>query len=312
MREGTGGVVASGKEKGYLVRETGNGTSCRIPYGRIVGQRTGPQITIFGGQHGTEYDGIEAVQRLYRTLEPEDVSGTIVIALVTNEASFLDWVQFADTPAPVSEMMTELATGSEYLINCHGGEFTEGMNPYVICRLLGDEELDRKARAMADAFGVKYVSFSKYRGEPPDLGGVRPAWWLWPGKSMADKLRIPEITPEVGERGSRDDHGIMYAGLVNVLKALGILGGEPVVHRPPKPIGDRFWLTSDHDGVFFPAIRIDDDVEKDQELGVVRDYFGEILQVVRAPEAAKVMNMNWGMPVRVDGFLLWLGVIEDN
>ena len=312
MSEGTGAGVAGGKQSGYLTREPGDGATYRIPYGRIDGRRPGPQITIFGGQHGTEYDGIEAVQRLYRTLEPEDVCGTIVIALVTNEASFLHWVQFADTPAPVSEMMTELATDSEYLVNCHGGELTEGMNPYVICRLLGDEELDRKARAMADAFGVKYVSFSQYRGEPPDLGGVRPAWWLWPSKSMADELRIPEITPEVGERGSRDERGIMYEGLINVLRTLGFLDGEPTLHERPKPIGDRFWLTSNHDGVFFPATRIDDDVEQDQELGVVRDYFGEVLQVVRAPAAAKVMNMNWGMPVRKDGFLLWLGVIEEN
>ena len=305
-------AVASVKEGGFLTRESEDGTTCRIPFGRIVGQRPGPQITIFGGQHGTEYDGIEAVQRLYRTLAPEEVAGTIVIALVTNEASFLAWEQFAETPAPVSEMMTELATGSEYLINCHGGEITEGMNPYVICRLLGDDDLDRKARSMADAFGVKYVSFSRYRGEPPDLGGVRPAWWLWPSKSMADELGIPEITPEIGERGSRDDHCMMYEGVVNVLKTLGFLDGEPTLYPKPRPIGDRFWLTSDHDGVFFPATRIDADVEKDQELGIVRDYFGDVLQVVRAPAAAKVMNMNWGMPVRKDGFLLWLGVIEDD
>jgi hypothetical protein len=305
-------VVAGVKDGGFLTRESDDATIYRIPYGRIVGQRPGPQITIFGGQHGTEYDGIEAVQRLYRTLQPNDITGTIVIALATNEASFLAWEQFSETPAPVAEMMTKLATGSQYLINCHGGEVTEGMNPYVICRLLGDDDLDRKARAMADAFGVKYVSFSKYRGEPPDFGGVRPAWWLWPSKSMADELGIPEITPEVGERGSRDDHGMMYEGIINVLKTLGFLDGEPILHPKPRPIGDRFWLTSDHDGVFFPATRIDADVEKGQELGIVRDYFGDILQVVQAPASAKVMNMNWGMPVRKDAFLLWLGVIENS
>lgn len=305
-------IVASVKEGGFLTRESSDGRTYRIPYGRIVGRQPGSQITIFGGQHGTEYDGIEAVQRLYRTLPPDNVSGTIVIALATNEESFLTWEQFSPTPDPVTEMMAELAAGSEYLINCHGGEFSEGMNPYVICRLLGDEALDRKAMAMADSFGVKYVSFSQYRGEPPDVGGVRPAWWLWPKKSMADKLGIPEITPEVGERGTRDDQGIMYDGIVNVLKTLGFLDGEPTQCPKPKPIGDRFWLTADQDGVFFPATRIDANVEEGQELGIVRDYFGNVLQLVRAPAAAKVMNMNWGMPVRKDGFLLWLGVIEDN
>ena len=46
---------------------------------------------------------------------------------------------------------------------------------------------------------------------------------------------------------------------------------------------------------------------KGADLGVVRDYFGDVLQQVTAPEDAKVMNMNIGMPVKKDGFLIWLG-----
>lgn len=311
MTEATDTLQQQGtKEHGFLTRTDAEGRTFRIPYGRIRGARPGGQMTVYAGQHGTEYDGIEAAMRLYRETDPADVTGTLVIALVTHEPSFMGWEQFAPTHPPIAEMMMELAEGSDCLINCHGGEFTEGMNPYVICRLLGEPELDARARAMADAFGVRFVSFSQYRGEPPDTGGVRPAWWLWPRKSMADRLRIPEITPEVGERGSRDDQSIMYDGIVNVLRTLGFLSGNPIAHPRPREIGDRFWLTAEQDGVFFPMTTIDADVEEGALLGVVRDYFGTVLQEVRAPAASKVMNMNWGMPVRKDGFLLWLGVIE--
>jgi hypothetical protein len=31
--------------------------------------------------------------------------------------------------------------------------------------------------------------------------------------------------------------------------------------------------------------------------------------VVIAPATAKVMTLNWGMPVKQDGFLLWLGEV---
>ncbi|SFZ85585.1 Succinylglutamate desuccinylase / Aspartoacylase family protein [Devosia enhydra] len=300
----------SGSKNGTFMRRTGaDGVEHRIPVGTIVGDRPGGRVTIFAGQHGTEYDGLEAAQKLYRTLTPADVSGTIVIALSTNDQSFLNWEQFAPTHPPILEMMEELATGSDLLINCHGGEFSEGMEPYVICRLLGDPELDAKARAMADAFGVPYVSFSQYRGEPPETG-VRPAWWLWPKKSMSDRLRIPEITPEVGERGSRDDKGIMYDGIVNVLKTFGFLEGQPSGKPAPREIGDRYWLTADEDGIFFPETTIGKDVAEGEHLGVVRDYFGRLIQEVKAPAAAKVMNMNWGMPVKQGGFLLWLGVIK--
>jgi predicted deacylase len=299
------------KEGKFLTRTDETGKVHRIPVGTVHGARPGGRIVIFGGQHGTEYDGIEAVQKLYRTIDPKDVAGTIVIGLVTHEQSFVDWEQFAPTTPQMMEMMLEMAEGSDLIINCHGGEFSEGMHPYVIVRLLGEEELDVKGRAMGQAFGLPYVSWSRYRGEPPP-SPVRPAWWLWPKKSMADRLRIPEIVPEVGERGSRDDQGLMYRGIVNVLRTFGFLDGPPQTFPPMKAIGDRFWLTADQDGVFFPDVTTGQDVRKGDVLGVVRDYFGETLQTVVAPADSKVMNMNWGMPVKKDGFLLWLGVIEES
>jgi hypothetical protein len=44
----------------------------------------------------------------------------------------------------------------------------------------------------------------------------------------------------------------------------------------------------------------------------LRDYFGDVIEDVLAPAPAKVMNMNWGMPVQKDAFLMWLGEMEDN
>lgn len=297
------------KEAHYLTRTTAEGTVLRIPAGIIRGARGGEQITIYGGQHGTEYVGIEAVQRLYRELDPADVRGTLVISLATNEESLLNWMQFAPTVPEVKAMMLELGRGSQYVINCHGGEFTEAMCPYVICRLLGDAEAEAVAMRMARAFGLPYVSISKYRGEPPpDPSGARPAWWLWPKKSLGDELGIPEITPEVGEMGGRDDR-LMVGGILNVLRELGFLDGPAQQHPEPIVIGERYWLTAAEQGMFFPEVEICQDVVQGQRLGVVRDYFGNILQVVEAPAAAKVMNMNVGMPVKKDGFLLWLGEV---
>lgn len=303
--------MAGSKEERYISRMAADGTEYRIPVGTIHGAHPGERVTIFAGQHGTEYDGIEAAHRLFRTVDPGQVHGTITVAIVINLRSFQTWTQFAPTPPEVTAMMRELAAGSSALINCHGGEFTEGMCPYVICRLVGQEELDRKAMEMAEAFGLPYISISKYRGEPPpDSSGVRPAWWLWPRKSMADELQIPEITPEVGQRGSRDDDGLMYDGIVNVLRRLDVLDGEYVPPAAqPQVIGDRYWITASANGMFFPEVDVCQDVAKGQRLGILRDDFGNVIEVITARAAAKVMNMNWGMPVQKDAFLLWLGEV---
>ncbi len=301
--------MAGSKEAQFLSRTAADGREVRMPVGIIHGARTGEQITVIGGQHGTEYAGLEAVQRLYRTLDPAAVRGRIVISLAANEDSFLNWTQFAPTTPEIKDMMMECARGSNYLINCHGGEFTEAMCPYVICRLIGDASAEAASMRMARMFGLGIVSVSKYRGEPPPSpGGERPAWWLWPKKSLGDELSIPEITPEFGERGSRAD-GPMFDGIVNVLRGLDFLREAPREMPEPRVIGDRYWLTASAQGVFFPEVAICQDVRKGDRLGVVRDYFGKVLQLVEAPAAAKVMNMNVGMPVKKDAFLLWLGVL---
>jgi uncharacterized protein len=295
------------KSSYFLSRTDDSGLTRRMPIGLIQGDRPGERITIFGGQHGTEYAGIEAAMRLYREIDPADVTGTIVISMATHEESLMNWVQFAPTYPEIADMMLEAATGSQYIINCHGGEFTELMHPYVISRLIGDKKAEALAMRMARAFGVGIVSLSTYRGEPPpDPTGGRPAWWLWPKKGLCDKIGIPEITPEVGQIGDRDD-SIMHGGIVNVLKELGFLAGEAIQHPEPVVIGDRWWLTANQEGIYFPTVTVGQDVKKGADLGVVRDYFGTILQQVNAPEDAKVMNMNIGMPVKKDGFLIWLG-----
>lgn len=304
--------MAGHKETHFLRRINHEGKEVIIPVAVITGAYPGSQITILGGQHGTEYDGITGCQQAFQRIDPDRVHGKIIFGLILNMESFTNWIQFAPTSPVITDMMRELAVGSEAIINCHGGEVTEGMEPYVICRLLGDAELDKKAMAMADAFGTKYVSFSKYRGDPPPMpNGERPAWWLWPKRGMADELRIPEITPEIGQRGSRGEDGMMVNGILNVLKTLGFLEGQPFVTELPRPIGDRYWLTAEKEGIWYPDVKIGDDVVKGQKLGEVKDYFGNKIQDVLAPAAAKVMNMNWGMPVKKAGFLLWLGVIDE-
>ncbi len=294
----------------FLTRTTADGTEIRMPVATISGTRPGPRITVFGGQHGTEYAGIEAAMRLYRELDAGVLCGTVVVVPVTNEHSFVNWIQFAPTLPELQDMMREAAEGSDFIINCHGGEFSEGMHPYVICRFISDPEADRLARRMATAFGVGIVSLSRYRGEPPpDPSGARPAWWLWPKKGLCNELGIPEITPEVGEEVDRSDE-IMFGGIMNVLRELKLLDEEPDPVPEPIVIGERWWLTADQDGVWFPDCAVGDDVVKGQRLGIVRDYFGDTLQVVEAPDDARVMNLNVGMPARKSGFLVWIGQLD--
>ena len=50
----------------YFLSETNDaGEEIRLPIGVIHGASPGERITVFGGQHGTEYAGLEAAMRLF-------------------------------------------------------------------------------------------------------------------------------------------------------------------------------------------------------------------------------------------------------
>ena len=62
------------KEENFITRKGSDDKEYRIPVGIINGAEPGSQITIYGGEHGTEYDGIELNEIL---CEPFYQSGMI-------------------------------------------------------------------------------------------------------------------------------------------------------------------------------------------------------------------------------------------
>jgi predicted deacylase len=301
--------MTGSKEERFVSRTGDDGSTHRIPVGIVTGARAGERLTIFAGQRGTAYDGIAGSLRLFRELEPGAVRGTIVFGLVVDETGFRARAQGESPPPAVEVMMRELASGSDYLITCHGGELSDAVCPHVTVRLLGRADYDQIAMAMATAFGLPYVVLSRYQGEPPaEPTSEETLWWQWPPKTLADELRIPEIVADVGQGGSRDEEGAIYDGLRHVLIQLGFIEGkERSLWDVPLAVGERHWVTAAAAGLFYPEVAVCQNVGRGQRLGTVRDYFGNVVQVVVAPGRGKVMQLYRGMPVENDGFLLWLG-----
>src|SRR5262249_32727571 len=62
------------------------GTS--IPVAVIHGSKPGPVLAIVSGAHGTEYASIIALEKLIGMVDPNQLSGTVVIVPLVNIASF--------------------------------------------------------------------------------------------------------------------------------------------------------------------------------------------------------------------------------
>src|SRR5215468_10288595 len=148
----------------------------------VAGAKPGPLLFVNAGVHGGEYPAIEAVIRLSNTVDPKQISGTVILMPVMNLPAFRARTPFVcpidnvnpnrvfpgDPTGSYSEQMThalinEFVVYADSYIDLHGGDIPEALVPFVICRsqdgLADSKARDVAARSkqMALAFELPYV-----------------------------------------------------------------------------------------------------------------------------------------------------------
>jgi predicted deacylase len=286
------------------------------PCFEAAGAEDGPRLCILAGVHGCEYSGIAAVGRFMRTLDTAELSGSVVAVPIVSPAMFAGRAAFVspadgknpnrcfpgDPDGTYSEQLahhvfTELIAPSDALVDVHGGDLVEALEPFT---LHDESPVADRARAMAVAYGLPYVVCPEPDGTA--IGGTTSA--------AAAAAGIPGITPEAGGCGLLEEDAIAahVRGLGNVLRVLAMLPGEVEPPERPQRLVRRFiWLRSMGAGWWQPDVRPGEAVAAGARLGAVCDLFGEELEVVPAPEGGVPLFVTSSPAVAADGILLGLG-----
>jgi predicted deacylase len=111
----------------------------------------------------------------------------------------------------------------------------------------------------------------------------------------------PTILVEIGENGRRDPAFVepIVAGVENLLRVLEMTTGSA---SPPR--ADTRWFDGTASanaavtGIFTPAKTQGRMVRKDEAIGAVRDYAGQVLELIVSPVDGYVMYGLAGPPVR--------------
>jgi len=286
------------------VEDVHNCVKTFIPLGIVEGKNPGPTLAVISGIHATEYVSQDGVMRLWNSLDPEEISGKVLVVLGADvKAMFAHhmWTNPVDgkglgtvfpgkkdgtlTEVIAYTLWEEVITKADAVIDCHGGEYSENMVPYVITCTKGDPDLDKRTVDMAMALGVPFV----------EVVDATTSWW-GRGNLRGETILSgrPAMVMEIGERGERDPRFIaaVYESLQNALKHLGMKSGKPV-RWAGKPV--RFErgiiLRANADGLWEPEVVTGQWIEKDAVFGRVRDFDGTLLEEILAPEAGVVLTV---------------------
>lgn len=284
-----------------------------MPAWVVRGAEEGPTLAVTAGVHAAEYPPIAAATRFARSLDPASLKGTVIVVSLVNRPGFfarslyvnpIDGQNlnrsFPGRPDGLPSerlahfLMQELIGGADAYLDLHCGDLVEALVPFGSYRLTGDEELDDRSRRLVDAFGLPHVVVRA----KDDLTGTAYA--------AAALAGVPAGLAEIGQQGIFEEASVAghLAGLRNVLVSLGMVDAEYVPPAPPRRHMGSAWLRASVDAMWLPSVRCGDEVVAGQEVGELRDLFGELIERLQAPASGPVLFLVTSLAVPKDGPLL--------
>jgi uncharacterized protein len=301
---GTATAEAGQKATGMIDVPAGLDAGTQIPVAMIRGAKPGPTLALVSGAHGTEYVSIIALEGLIGTLDPAQISGTVIIVPLVNIASFEQKVPHVNpvdnksmnrfypgtqdgtqTERALFLITKEVVDKSDYLIDYHGGDLDESLRPYSYWVVTGKKNEDAVSKQMVLAFGLDHIIISEDR--PKDLNATK---YLDNTAAMRGK---PTITVEAGYAGTveTDDVALLVQGTRSVMRLLKMLPGEPRLIDHPVWIKALAEVSSPENGIFYPLVKRDTYVEAGRKLGDVTDYLGKVIFEARAPASGIILHI---------------------
>src|SRR6266704_2842700 len=265
---GTATAARGHKATGTIEVPPGVDAGLSIPVAVFQGAKPGPVLALVAGAHGTEYTSIIALEKLIGTLNPAEISGTVIIVPLINIQSFEQKVPHLNPvdrksmnrfyPGKMDGTQTERASflitkqvveQCDHLIDLHGGDLDESLRPYSYWTRTGNEPQDRISREMVLAFGLDHIIISTERPKDPNASRYL--------ENTATTRGKPSITAEAGHAGTvePEDVDALVRGCLGVMRYLKMLPGAVDMVESPVWIEKIVTITSDQTGIFYPLVK---------------------------------------------------------
>ena len=274
------------------------------------GSKEGPVLGLTAALHGNELNGIPVIQRFFKEIENDTISGTVIGVPVVNIPSFIRKKRRFPDGVDLNHIMPGKADGNvsqmyahrffngivkhfNYLLDLHTASMGR-VNSYYI-RADMDDQVTHDLALLQNAQIIV--------NNPPSDGTLRGA---------AEEIGIPAITLEVGNPNTFQKGMIRsgITGLHNALVYLNMLDGE--IEKDEEPAircTSSFWIYTQRGGLLSIYPRLTEFVKKGQLIASQSDVFGEKIIDYHAPQDGIVIGRSTSPVNQSGGRILHLGVM---
>jgi hypothetical protein len=276
----------------YLkVTESYSGRTVGIPIGVRRGLADGPTVFVTAALHGDELNGTGAIRTMLLDNEWTLDRGTLLMVPVLNMLGFERHSRYLPDRRDLNRCFPGTTGGSmasrlakvifdslvkrcDYGVDLHTAALRRTNFPNVRAKLSNAD-----CFRMAQAFGAGIM-----------LDGGGPKGSL---RREATRAGCPTIVVEGGEVWKVESSvaEFMTRGILNVLKELDMVGGEPNVPETQVIIRETKWIRAERGGFLSMHVQPGDSIEAGQALATNSSLLGEDQNRLEAPFSGIVIGM---------------------
>jgi uncharacterized protein len=282
--------------RGFVIfDESAAGTLVRAPVILINGVGQGPTLVVTSGVHGDDLNTVPMTWRVAESVDPGELSGQIILVPVVNPVAFEAGTHLtpADNATPSvpgsatgtlsqrigHNLYQKIVVRADYLIDMHGGSKRSTLAALAGIDGAANPDVVEAASGMARAFDTDLLIIMQPKNDGP------------PGSlfQVASRRGVPSLIIGMGQMGFNEGDTARGArGVLNVLRHLKMLPGEPDCRGTPRQTGSELYHHTPFGGGFFPAVQAAQEVREGDVLGTVCDIFGQPVGEVRAQTSGMV------------------------
>ncbi|HEX6202185.1 MAG TPA: succinylglutamate desuccinylase/aspartoacylase family protein [Thermoanaerobaculia bacterium] len=273
------------------VSESYTAEAVAVPVTVIRGARRGPTLFLTASIHGDELNGVGIVRDLLNDSPFADLAGTLVAVPVANVPAFLNQDRRLPDRRDLNRSFPGSAKGSltsrlahalfsgvirrsDFGIDLHTAAAERANYPHVRVDLA-----DAAAAELARAFGCELL----VDGAGPDRSLRR----------AARAAGVPTIVYEAGSprRFERPFIEVGKRGVLNVMRHLGMLAGEPEPPPLQVEVRDTHWLRARAGGILDLKAELGQPLRRGAEVSINTSPFGRERSVLKAPHPGVVLGL---------------------